>query len=371
MKSQTLLSFSLFSISLMLVSACSSDDKNASTSANEAVKVQVYKAETTVPRSRVMRLTGQIQALNKAELSFRVMGNLTSLPVIEGDYVKKGQVLASVKSSDIEAMKSRVQANIREAEAMLSNAEKDLQRFESLFKSGSATQKELDDVRTGHAMAKSRVEAAHQAAKEVDASLDYAKILAPFDGLITKKFMQEGQMAAPGMPVVGIEGINQFKVVARAPESQVRFLKKGDRAVVFIESAGAELTASISQINPSSAFTGAQYELTLIPLNEHPDVKAGMFASVDIQTKSNYRSTSKEVLVPSETIVSRGDLDALFVVSNQNEALLRWVKTGKTREGMTEILSGLNQGDLVVSAAEGRLMDGARVEISHLNASRN
>lgn len=339
----------------------------------KAAPVHVTVATVTPSRDAAgnLVLSGQVMAAKRAEVSTRVMGTITSLTVEEGQAVRQGQVLGQVKSTDIKASSSRVEANIQEVEAVVANAKRDLDRFEALYAKGSATQKELDDVRTGYARAQAQLEAAKQAKAEVNTQLTYATITAPFSGYVTRKFMQQGGLATPGMPIVTVEG-GGFKLVARVAEQDVPLLKPGQQAVVSVEALGASFPAKISRINPSTTFSGAQYEVTLHAKSYPKGLTAGMFLRVSVEAPSTASEDAPgNVWVPTKALVQRGGLTGLYVISKNNEALLRWVRLGASEGDQVEIRSGLEAGDRYVLQAKGKLTDGQPVTVSGSPSSQN
>lgn len=316
-------------------------------------------------------LSGQVMSAKRAELSTRVMGTIVSLNVEEGQAVRAGQVLGSVRSTDIKATSSRVDANIAEVEAVVANAKRDLDRFEALYAKGSATQKELDDVRTGYARALAQLEAAKQAKNEVTTQLGYATITAPFAGYVTHKFMQQGALASPGMPIVTVEG-GGFKLVARVSEQDLPLLKTGQSASVHVDALNQTFEAKIARINPSTTFTGAQYEVTLTARNYPKDLAAGMFLRVTVAAKgTGITDRSASVWVPDSILVRRGGLTGIYVVSQGGEALLRWVRLGAEENGRVEVRSGLSEGDQYIVQANGKLEDGHPVTIANSSAQTN
>lgn len=348
----------LIIFALSLVVGCH-EEKETTHTPLAPVEVKVYKVTDTKHIS-VKSLPATVQSQERAEISTRIMGNLVLLSVEEGQSVKKGQVIGRIMNNDLLATRSRVEANIAEAQAMLGNVEKDVKRIQSLFEKGSATQKELDDVTSGKAMAQARVNAAGEAKKEVEAQLAYSTLVVPFDGWVTHKFMNQGAMASPGMPIVTIEGNKGMKIVARATEMDLVGLQKGRKAQVQIPSMNKEISAAIHLINQSSSFTGAQYEVTLLPSVQMSELRPGQFARVLLKDQE---AKEMGLWLPDSLIHHRGGLDAVYVVSDKQEALLRWVKLGKNEGGYTQILSGLDPEDTCIASANGRLIDGVPVTI--------
>ncbi|GAB4335737.1 MAG: efflux RND transporter periplasmic adaptor subunit [Flammeovirgaceae bacterium] len=359
--------FLLLVIFSFLLTSCSDEKQSKESVVTVPINVEVVRIVKDSTLQNLSSWVGQVQSVQKAEISTRVMGTLVSLNVEEGQQVKKGEVLGKVMSNDLEASRARVEAGILEAETMLNNIAKDVKRIEALFAKGSATQKELDDVKTGYNMTKARLEAAIQAKKEVETQLEYATLVAPFDGFVTHKFLQQGALTSPGMPILTIESGNAYKIIAQVPENEIKLFQVGQQAKVEITAIQKIIDAKVIRLNPSSTFTGTLYEVTLIPENIPTDMKSGMFARINMFTKPQKTTNIDGLWIADSLIVKRGDLTGIYTVSAQSEAILRWIKVGKQQNGYSQILSGLKEGEICIAKAEGELKDGQKVVVKNLN----
>ncbi len=341
-----------------LLISCGNDDKSTQTK-QTAIAVSVNSPSTG--QGSTLSLSGKIEAVNNAKLSTRMMGYVNKINVEIGDKVRKGELLVSINNSELQAKLAQVNAKITEAQAAFNNAEKDYKRFKNLFEENSASQKELDDVTANFEMAKARLEAARQMKNEVQAQFAYVNIRAPFSGVITNKFAEEGDMANPGMPLVAMEAPGAFEVRATVPESEISSIEEGTEVDVNIKSIGKTLQGVISEVSASAKNTGSQYPVKISLEDTGDEIRSGMYVSVDIPMKQ--KTGSERVLIPSEALVHRGELTGLYTVSSQNTALLRWVRIGKTYGDQVEVLSGLNTEEKYIVDAEGKLYNGAPVSI--------
>ncbi|MGD9930008.1 MAG: efflux RND transporter periplasmic adaptor subunit [Mangrovibacterium sp.] len=305
--------------------------------------------------------SGKIEADKQATLSTRMMGQVERIYVKRGQQVKQGDLLLQIRNKDVLAKKAQVEASKVEASTAFASAEKDLKRFEALYATNSASDKEMDDIRTHYQMAKARLEAVAQMEKEVEESIRYTAIRAPYNGVITGKFIEEGDMANPGMPLLGMESPAQWKVIARIPESDIARLKLNDPVKVNINAMeGLILDGTIAEINPSAGTTGNQFEAKIV-INTRPEqtnrLYSGMYATVIYE-----KGTSPLMLVPQTALVHRGQLTGIYTVSQNGTALLRWIRPGKIFGDSVEVLSGLTDGEKYIQRTEGKLYDGALIE---------
>ncbi len=347
---------------LFVLASCKSK-KGAGTE----IKTNPVMVTTAVPGGSVeggISISGKIEALQTAQISTRLMGTITRIYVKAGDRVRRGQVLATISSQDIVAKRAQTSAAIAEAEANVKNAQKDFDRFTNLYNKQSASAKELDNVTLQYNAAKARLEAASQMRNEVNALISYSSLTAPFDGVVTQRMADEGNMANPGMPLLVVEQNTALQVSTTVSENQVGLLKKGGTARVDIKSIGKTIQCQVSEISPSSQLTGGQYEIKLsIPEKEKKDLYAGMYVNVFIpvsQPAAQPQSTGA-ILVPSSSLLQNDQLTGLYTISSNNTAILRWVRTGKTFGDQTEILSGLAAGEKYIVNAEGKLYNGVPV----------
>lgn len=347
-------------IALIALVSCSKKEKETSAE-GKSIDVKVQKiVATKIPM--VYSFTGKVAAREQATLSTRIMGQVTDVLVEEGDVVKKGDLLLQIRSNDIIAKKQQVEASIAEATAAYTVAEKDYNRVTVLFGKGSATQKELDDITAYKAMSEARLSAAQKMKTEVNEMLQYANIKAPFDGVITDKFIYSGDMANPGMPLLALESHVNFEVVTQIPESELLLCEPGDAVSVVIKSIGLTVHGEIAKVSPSNKNKGPQYE-AVIYLHPSADdlklIRSGMYAKVELN-----KGEESTLMINKNLLVEKGQLTGIWVVTESNQALLRWVRLGRSVGINVEVLSGLADGETIISSYVGRITDGALLNVT-------
>lgn len=350
---------------LLVISACSQKARKDSI-ANTETAIVVSVSTPSGNEQRGWNISGQIEASQSANISSRVMGYITMLKVKVGDHVGKGQLLATISNQDILAKRSQTDATITEALAAVKSAQKDFDRFTVLYNQQSATAKELDNVTLQYSAAKSRLEAARQMRNEANAMLGYTSLTAPFSGTVTQKLADEGSMANPGMPILTIEQSGSYQVSASVPENVINQIHQGAEAIVTIKSIDKTIKGEVTQINPSSQFTGGQYIIKVsIPDKDKTGLYAGMYANVSIPMKEDVavKGAGNAVMVPLSSIENKDQLTGLYTIGNNNTALLRWVRLGKTFGDKVEVLAGLEKNETFIVSADGKLYNGAPVKI--------
>ncbi len=324
------------------------------------VSVKTANIQTSIV-PKTYEYSGSVASVKKSTLSTRIMGQIDKVYAKEGDKVEKGQLLLAIRSNDIMAKKSQVEANILEVTAGYNNAEADYKRINSLYSSKSATKKELDDITTHLNMMKARLEAVNKAKAEVEEMMTYANIRAPYSGVVTNSFIDAGDMANPGMPLVAIEAPGLFEVITRIPESEIDLISKDDTVFVNLKNCKNDVKGVISRISTSSRLSGSQFETRILLMPDAKQINAlrsGMFAQVKIT-----KGADEKIMVNKDLIINRGQLTGIWTVSESKAALLRWVRLGKSNNNQIEILSGLSEGDKLIVKCDERLYDGMALEL--------
>jgi RND family efflux transporter MFP subunit len=340
---------------------CGSDHKKSVTESMTPVAVQVSSVQAN-GNNQFVAASGKIEATNSANLSTRMMGFVNKINVKVGDKVRKGQLLISINNIDLQAKRAQVNANITKASAAYNNAEKDYNRFKNLFADNSASQKEMDDMTAHYEMSKAGLEAANQMKNEINAQFAYVNIRAPFSGVVTNKFIEVGDMANPGVPLIAVESPKKFQVTAMVAESDISQIKSGTKVAVMVKSLGKTIFGNVTEVSTSAKNTGGQYLVKVALDKTDTKLLSGMFATVQFPVEKK-ASTTSIVLVSTTAIIKNGGLKGVYTVSDQNTALLRWLRLGKTYGDKVEVLSGLNSTEQYIVSADAKLFNGAKVII--------
>ncbi|MCL3779321.1 efflux RND transporter periplasmic adaptor subunit [Prolixibacteraceae bacterium JC049] len=337
----------------LLMGAVACSGEKATTTNNAAINVKVADVSEQWVDNQ-LELPAQIEASTSSKLSTRVMGQVKSIKVDIGDKVKKGDLLMTIRSADLMAQKAQVEANSVEVESALKNALKNQTRLQNLLAKESASQKEVDDINMHVEMLKAKKSAIAEMRKQVEEQLKYAYIRAPFNGTVSARFVNVGDMANPGMPLLGFETSEKFEVVARIPEFQVEKAQVGD--TVSMSRDGKMVgKAIITQINRSGSYTGPQYLIKAQPIVKG-DWYSGMFVRLELNTDK-----VQKILVAKDMLVEKGQLKAIWVVSKDKKAMLRYVRTGKAYGDKVEILSGLSNNERCILPGNYRLSNNVTV----------
>jgi RND family efflux transporter MFP subunit len=183
----------------------------------------------------------------------------------------------------------------------------------------------------------------------------YSRIASPVSGVVVKKFAEVGAIAAPGAPLLSIEDNSRYFLEASVDESRSRSIQLGNRVNVRIDSLGGEFVGNVDEILPSADASSRTY-IVKIGLPGNPQLKSGLYGL------ARFPVASKEAIsVPQTAMVQRGQLLGVFVVGQDGIARFRIVTTGRSSDGMLEILSGISEGDDIVTSDVNSIADGTKV----------
>ncbi|MTI86992.1 MAG: efflux RND transporter periplasmic adaptor subunit [Balneolaceae bacterium] len=344
----------------VLTSACSGNqDTSAAQQKGAEIQAEILKAERQVLLSS-LQLSGTVKSEIRSEIGTRTSGEIESIPFDIGDEVRKGELIVHIKDDHLEARKDQVEAAIIQASVHFQNTKKNYNRIKTLVEQGSATQKEWDDIEAAYQSAEARLRSAQGQLNEINDMLTYTQIKAPYNGVIVAKYVDEGDMANPGYPLLAIEKQGGFKVVVAIPESIIQSVSRGDTLQLQVPAAAsAYQRAVVARVGTSAAPGSRQYsaELKFTDAEETSALHSGMYAIVYFP-----RHKERVVAVATEALVKRGQLTGVYTLNENQEALLRWIRTGQEKDGMVEVLSGLKEGEYYVKNSERISRDGIKVE---------
>ena len=348
------------------------------------IDVRVAKASVR-PMAQTFEAGGVIRARTTAQLMPRISAEVRDVRVQPGDRVRQGQVVAVLDDRDLAARRAQAQASFQAAEsgataaqaeresaaARLALARTSHQRIEQLRGRNSATPQELDRASAELQMAEGAVRAADARVAEASASAaaalaggrasdvaaSFTTIVAPFDGLVTNRLLEPGNMAAPGVPLLTMETTDGFRLEVQVDAGRAGSIAVGDSAIVSLDGSGKADTIAGRVVEVARAIDSMSHAFVVkVQLPAGAAVRSGMFA------RARFTHGGRDVLaVPPSAIERRGQLSLAFVVDGSRRARLRALTTGERSEDAVEVLAGLQAGEAVVLSPPARLVDGAEV----------
>ena len=334
-----------------IASGCTNHKENNERPIISGVQI---KTLTPVTVDEFYETSATVKSQTSSVLSSRIMGEVTSIKVKEGDYVKAGQLLLTLDSRDIEQKAIGAQAGVNEAlkamQAANENrtlANKTYERYKNLYNEQVVTGQEFDQIQTQKNIADIEYQRASQAVERATAGLGevsvyrgYAKITAPISGIVVEKNIDLGSTAAPGQPLLTIQGESKPEMEAYVNESYLNKVKADPKTGII---------AVIPRIDPVTRTFKVKFAAT--------GLNPGQYVKVKIPV-----GQKQAILVPQNAVVQKGQLTGVYTVDDENIVSYRLIRAGSKYEDKVEVLSGLNKGDKVIISGVDKAVDGGVVK---------
>lgn len=323
----------------LLLSACGKLDQTPVPSAPLPTATVKTEAVKWSPHMAVEEVVGTVRSKQRAVVEAKISGRVLEYTATPGAMVKAGDLLARLDVQEI-------QAKVDQARAMLDQAQRDFDRQKQLIASNATTRQEFDAT-------EARVKIGTGAVSEAETMMSYAKVTAPFDGVVTRKLADVGDLAMPGKPLLEIEAPTSLRFEADLPEAILDRVKLGEKMPVRLAKV---IEGTVSEISPVADPVSRTFRVKLdLPPTE--GLRTGQFGRVSVPV-----AEVELLLVPQSTVLKRGQMELVFVSQN-GKAALRLVKTGKVLEDCIEVLSGLEEGEQIIVSETAQLTDGQPVTI--------
>ena len=383
MKYQKLFAGLLAAAMTLALTACGSKEPEEETPAAEgiAVQVQTVTANTISTENKV---SGQVSADNASTILIASAAKCTAVYKNAGDQVQAGEKICTLDLgstlSGYNAARISYQAAVQSyqdqksiLDKQVSMAQDNVNNTKALFEIGAASQLEVDQAElnyenavAGRNSALSQLEAGIQNAKsgveQLDTALDNVdangNVLAPQSGTLVTMNAVEGSYISNSMPLVVIDGADQMKVTASVSEALVPKLTVGDKAEVSVSAADATFTATIRSVERAASMQTKLYTVVLTVPADVGGLMSGMFADVTFRTDT----AENTIVVPTEAILTSNHVQYVFVVEDGAAKYVE-VTTGLTGSGVTEVTSGLTEGEQLVIVGQAYLSDGDPVRV--------
>ncbi len=329
---------------------------------------------------------GTITAQAVSTLSSKIMGTVKSVNVREGDHVKQGDILVVLDKRQVEAGLRQSEAGLSEAakavtaaasarnaaEAGARLAEATYKRYQKLLQEESATRQEFDEVEARHRQAKaalaqaeallsaarSRVQQAEAGVSSANISEKDATLLAPYDGIMTAKMINVGDLASPGTPLLTLEKSGGFQAELVIPEHHIQSIQVGQALEISIpaQTGSLPIHGVVETISPMADARSRSFTVKVL-LPETSLLRSGMFARVNIPV-----GEGGMLLIPESAVVIQGQLTGYFLVDDGSIARFRLMRTGRRFGDRLEIISGMKPGTRYVVAPPAGLKNGIKIE---------
>jgi RND family efflux transporter MFP subunit len=299
-------------------------------------------------------------ALTAATVKAKVAGELVAVTVREGQAVQKGQLLARIDQTEVQAKVAARSADAEAARAQLQLAEKNRITQKALLDKNFISQNAFDTTQSGYDVAVARLRAAEADLASARKTLGDASLFAPFSGIVSERHAQPGERVPLDAKVISIVDLSVLTLEASAPASTIAQVKVGQPVAFRVDGFGERrFDGRIDRINPATAAGSRSISVYAVIENRDALLRGGLFAQGDLILEK----MENAVIVPATAV--REEIGQTFVYAIDNGVLRKKpVKAGPSdSNGMLQVLSGLAAGDRVVKNNLGQLRDGSPVQV--------
>jgi len=303
----------------------------------------------------VISATGELDAIERVNVSPKRQGVLAQLYVDEGDQVRQGQALALMDKGDLADRRQELEANLRSAQANLTRSRSEWQRRQKLYRSGAISADDYNRALAAFEVDKAAVAAARERLEQRLVEREDLVVRSPFNGLISQRYADRGAFVTPTTTASSslgatsssiVEVARGLEVVAKVPESDIGRLRVGQQASVQVDAfPDRRYSARIRQIAPRAIKTNNvnSFEVKLALVPPAPELRIGMTAEIDFQIGM----VPPQTLVPTVAVVTEDGRPGVLLVGQRNQPKFQPVELGMSSGRSTQILSGLKPGTRV------------------------
>lgn len=347
----------------LLLAACQQADDAESVAEEETAteesqdedEAPPVPVETSLPeRGDVYAIyagTAAIEAYAEADVIARVAGEVREILVEEGDEVREGQILARLDGD-------RLRLELNESAARLRRLQRDYERNVNLREQGLISEGDFDRI-------KYDLEALQAEHNLAGLELDYTQIRAPIDGVISERYVKLGTTLSVDDPTFRVTSLDPLVAYLFVPEREFRNIRAGQPVGLDIDALdGPPVISSVTRVSPIVDPVTGTFKITIEIYDDARRIKPGMFARIGVV----YDTHVNALRVPRSALVEDLGEVSVFVVED-GTAVRRIVETGFSDSGMVEIVSGIDDGDDVITAGQVGLQPDARVEVINAEVS--
>lgn len=328
-----------------------------------SVRSVVVSAEASTPE-RVF--SGVIRAGEQSRLSFQVGGRIQRVLVNVGDRVKKGQVIAELDPADLEIQLQEALATVADAQARARSAKSTYGRVKTLYEGRNASQEDLENARAQQKSAQASLAASGQRVRGLRRQVSYTKLKAPGGGTISELSAEANEVASAGRVVAVLQLGKALEAAVDVPEAYINRIQTGDAVVVRVDATpGTECPAEVYEVGSPGA-GGTLFPVTARLLPGHSsEIRAGMAASVRVKLEPQAGPSRR--LIPLSAVSQDRDGRFVYRVSMAEGELGTVhrvpVEVGEIEGNKIEILSGIEDGQRVVTMGVRRIREGLTVRV--------
>jgi RND family efflux transporter MFP subunit len=321
-----------------------------------AVKVQSINPKNI---AQTLIVSGTLFGENEATVVAETNGKVVAVKAQVGEWLQKGQTIVQLENDLKLAALEQAKAQLLSAQTNHEKSQKDLKRYEELFKEQIATQSDIENARLAARSAEAQLKSAEAALKLAQRAYDDAAIKAPLTGRLADRYVDVAAMVMPGDKIGVVVDSRNMKLKSSVAENEIALVRPGQRvelaADVLRNAKYAGKVFSVAQ----KANSERTYPIEILAANDkNESLKSGMFARATIEVDK----ANNAIVIPSSAVLAEANNNYVFV-EETGIAKRKEVKLGMQENGQVQIVEGLNIGDRLVVTGQQRLTDGAKVVV--------
>jgi len=320
----------------------------ATVEAPRSAEPEIFGRAVAVRRIRVPRIessVGTIRAVRETTIGSKLLARVIEVQLKAGQNVREGDLLVRLDDADLQAKLKQAHAAVTSAEATHAQALRDEKRYSDLLKSNAVSRQDCEKMATAVRTSEAELHRAEQVVNELQATLEWATVRSPMDGIVIDKKVDAGDLVRPGQVLATLFDPKRMQLVASVRESLTGRLALGQSIGVEIEGIKNHCTGTISEIVPEAQVASRAFQVKVTgpcPAGVYP----GMFGRLLIPLDEE-----PVLILPRQALRTVGQLELVDAVE-RGRASRRTVRTGRVFADVVEVLSGLQEGEQVVLAAE-------------------
>jgi len=301
--------------------------------------------------------TGEVQSETTIQISSRIVAKILNVHVNADDRVKVDDLLISLDDDDLKRQLHQAESTYQQAQAVYVEALTEGDRTRKLFEQKIVTLQNLQRTERDTKTAAADVQRTRSQVSEAQVRLDFASIRSPIDGIVADKLGEQGEMAIPGKSLLEIHDPRSLRFQAMVPEACFDKVSKGMPMLVRLTLHPDPIQTTVSEIVPRIDPQSRKFPVRVSLPRDLP-LSPGTFGYLQMPC-----GPGKLMAIPASAVVRRGHLDTVFVVDSDNVAKLRIITLGQTFDVLSQVLTGLTVGDLLVVDPPSTLRDGRHVVV--------
>jgi RND family efflux transporter MFP subunit len=292
--------------------------------------------------AREFWLDGDVEAINRTTLSAQTQGQVKEMLFDVDDFVEAGQVVIRLKDTEQQAGLNQAKADLKEAKARLTEAEDNFKRTKDLYGKKLVSKSDLDRSTAALKSARARQDAAEAGLVKATQQFEYTRIRAPYSGIVTQRHVEVGEIASPGQKLMSGISLDQLRVTVDMPQSLIPVIREQRKARVLLPS-GETIEAAGLTIFPFADQASNTFKVRVDLTEGVKDLFPGMFVKTAFVT-----GVKKELVIPSDSVVYRSEVTAVYVVDAEGGVHFRRIRAGQLAgDEMISVIAGLSPGEQV------------------------